>query len=76
MPYIRALRGEHVTHGERFDTAFPDGSVFRVIATSTPIVVDGKVVAALSVWHDLDGDLRLLAGTPEQPGPNGTTEGS
>lgn len=74
MPYNRALRGEHVTHGERFDTVLPDGSVYRVVATSRPIIVDGKVVAALSVWHDFDGDLRLLAGTAESPGPDGDGE--
>jgi len=27
----------------------PDGSAYRVLATSTPIVIDGKVVAGLSV---------------------------
>ncbi len=74
MPYNRALRGEYVMHGERFDTTLSDGSVFRVIATSTPVIVDGKVVAALSVWHDFDGDLRLLTRGPESPDSNRTAE--
>ena len=74
MPYNRALRGEYVMQGERFDTTLSDGSTFRVIATSTPILVDGKVVAALSVWHDFDGDLRLLIGGLESPDSIRTTE--
>ncbi len=53
-PYARALRGEYVTRGERFDGTLPDGSVYQALATSIPILVEGTVVAALSVWHDFD----------------------
>ncbi len=63
-PSVRALRGEVVTHGERIDVTLPDGSAYRAVVTSTPIVVDGRVVAALEVWHDFDAYARGLAGEP------------
>ena len=34
---------------EAMQLLLPDGSTYRVLATSTPIVIDGKVVAGLSV---------------------------
>jgi PAS domain-containing protein len=67
-PSVRALRGEVVTHGERIDVTLPDGSVYRAVVTSSPIIVDGKVVAALEVWHDFDAYARGLAGEPVPPG--------
>jgi PAS domain-containing protein len=62
LPYARALRGDVVFHGERFELTFNDGTVYRTLITSTPVVVDGTVVAALSVWHDFGAYVRDLAG--------------
>lgn len=61
LPYTRALRGERVDHGELFDGTLPNGRVYRARSASTPIVVDGTVVAALSVWHDFPQELRRMA---------------
>jgi PAS domain-containing protein len=61
LPYTRALRGEIVGHGERIEITLPDGSPYSALVTSTPIIVEGKVVAALSVWHDFDAYARRLA---------------
>lgn len=66
LPYARALRGEIVAQGERIEISLPGGSKYPTLITSTPIVRDGKVVAALSVWHDFDAYTRLLA-RPRQP---------
>ena len=62
LPYARALRGEIVSLGERIQITLPDGSTYPTVVTSTPIVRDGKVVAALSIWHDFDAYARELAG--------------
>jgi hypothetical protein len=61
LPYARALRGEIVAQGERIEITLPDGSTYATLITSTPIVRDGRVVAALSVWHDFDAYIRRLA---------------
>jgi PAS domain-containing protein len=61
LPFIRALRGEVVNQGERIDIALPQGGVYRAVVTSAPIIWDGKVVAALSVWHDFNRFVRDLA---------------
>jgi hypothetical protein len=74
LPCARALRAEHVVHGERTDVILPDGSVFRTLATSTPILSDGKVVAALTAWHDFDDDLRRLKESPEPAEANGPAD--
>ena len=66
LPYVRALRGEVVLHGERFELTFSDGTVYRTLITSTPVVVDGRVVAALSVWHDFGAYVRDLAAEPRE----------
>jgi hypothetical protein len=67
LPYARALRGEVVAQGERIDMTLPGGSVYRALVTSAPVVVNGKVVAALSVWHDFDAYVRRLASSPPLP---------
>lgn len=61
LPYIRALRGEVVDQGERIEMTLPGGRIYRAMVTSTPVIVDGTVVAALSVWHDFDAYVRSLA---------------
>ena len=61
LPYIRALRGEVVDQGERIEMTLPGGWIYRAMVTSTPVIVDGAVVAALSVWHDFDAYIRNLA---------------
>jgi PAS domain-containing protein len=61
LPYARVLRGEVVGHGERFELTFSDGTVYRTLVTSTPVVREGRVVAALSVWHDFGAYVRRLA---------------
>jgi PAS domain-containing protein len=61
LPFSRALRGEVVDQGERIDIALPRGRVYRAVVTSAPIIRDGKVVAALSVWHDFGRFVRDLA---------------
>ena len=48
-------------HGERVELTFADGTVYRAVITSTPVVRDGPVVAALSVWHDFGAFVRGLA---------------
>jgi hypothetical protein len=62
LPFARALRGEVVDQGERIDIVLPGGSVYRALVTSAPVVHNGQVVAALSVWHDFDAFVRRLAG--------------
>jgi PAS domain-containing protein len=61
LPHTRALRGETVSQGERIDATLPDGSVYRAVVTSTPIVVGGTVVASLSVFHDFETYVAGLA---------------
>ena len=51
--------------GRAIEITLPDGSVYQTLITSIPIIHDGKVVAALSVWHDFDAYTRLLV----EPGP-------
>jgi len=66
LPCVRALRGEVVEQGEHIDMLLPDGSVYRALVTSSPVIVDGKVMGALSVWYDFDAyvpDPRPAAGT-------------
>ncbi len=71
LPSARALRGEIVEQGERLELGLPDGSVYRALVTSTPVVVEGKVVAALSVLYDFDAYVRGLASSspPDADGP-------
>lgn len=61
LPYARALRGEVVALGERLEFVRNDGTHSRIMVTSEPIVMDGTVVAALSVWRDFDEYLKGLA---------------
>jgi hypothetical protein len=61
LPFTRALRGEVVEQGERIEVVLPEGSVYRALVTSSPVVRDGTVVAALSIWHDFDAYVRDLA---------------
>lgn len=61
LPYARALRGEVVTLGERLEFVRNDGAHSRIMVTSEPIVMDGTVVAALSIWRDFDEYLKGLA---------------
>lgn len=61
LPYSRALRGEVVAHGERFELTLDDGSVYRTLVSSTPVVRIGAVVAVLSVWQDFEAYVRDLA---------------
>ena len=42
----------------------PDGTVYRALVTSSPVIVDGKVMGALSVWHDFDAYVRTLVPPP------------
>ena len=75
LPYARALRGEIVAQGERIEITLPDGSPHATLITSTPIVRDGRVVAALSVWHDFDEYTQRLArrrSSPEEDPASGT----
>ena len=67
LPCARALRGEIVDQGERLDLTLPGGSLYRTLVTSTPVLVDGKVVAALSVLHDFDAYVRGLASSSPSP---------
>lgn len=67
LPYARALRGEIVAQGERIEVTLPDGTRYATLITSTPIVRDGRVVAALSVWHDFEAYTRRLARPSEPP---------
>lgn len=69
LPSARALRGEIVDQGERLEMGLPDGSVYRTLVTSTP-VVEGKVVAALSILYDFDAYVRGIASpSPDADGP-------
>lgn len=61
LPFARALRGEVVDHGERIDIDLQGGRIYRALVTSRPVIRDGAVVAALSVWQDFDGYARSLA---------------
>lgn len=63
LPHTRALRGEVVDLGERLEMTLPDGSAYRALVRSTPIVLDGKVVASLSVFFDFDEYVRELSGS-------------
>jgi PAS domain-containing protein len=72
LPWARAIRGEVVDQGERVDMTLPNGSTYRALVTSTPVIVDGKVMGALSVWHDFDAYIRSLV-LPSIP-PSGPAE--
>lgn len=67
LPYARALRGEVVALGERIEMSLPDGRTYRALVTSIPVIVDGEVVAALSIWHDFDAYLRELTSSTGSP---------
>lgn len=69
LPCARALRGEVVSQGDRIVMTLPGGAVYNAIVTSTPVIVDGKVMGALSVWHDFDAYIRKLTRRPEEEGP-------
>ena len=73
LPYIRALRGEVVDQGERIEMTLPGGRIYRAMVTSKPVIVDGTVVAALSVWHDFDAYVRNLA-LSSPPAPDRSAE--
>lgn len=60
LPYARALRGEIVAQGERIEMNLSNGRTYRALVTSTPVIVNGEVAAALSIWHDFDAYLREL----------------
>ena len=75
LPYARALRGEIVAHGERLEITLHDGSTYPALVTSTPIVREGKVVAALSVWHDFDAYARRLARRRPSPAADDPASG-
>ena len=62
LPHARSLRGEVVEHGERFDMILPDGSTYHALVTSTPVIVNGEVVASISIHHDFDRFVRSLSG--------------
>jgi PAS domain-containing protein len=66
LPHTRSLRCEVVNHGERFDMTLPDGSTYHALVTSTPVIVDGEVMASLSVHHDFDRLVQRLAGEDGQ----------
>lgn len=71
LPYTRSLRCEVVNHGERFDMTLPDGSTYHALVTSTPVIVNGEVMASLSVHHDFDRLVQRLAGENGlAPGPS------
>jgi PAS domain-containing protein len=61
LPYTRALRGEIVSQGERIEMTLPGGENYSALVTSTPLIVDGVVVAALSIWHDFRSYAQQLA---------------
>jgi PAS domain-containing protein len=69
LPCARALRGEVVSQGDRVVMTLPGGAVYNAIVTSTSVIVDGKVMGALSVWHDFDAYIRKLTGPPDEDGP-------
>lgn len=62
LPFARALRGEVVGQGERIDIVLANGTLYRALVTSSPVIRDGTVVGALSVWHDFERDVRRLTG--------------
>jgi hypothetical protein len=49
----------------------PDGRVCPALVTSTPVIADRTVVAALSVWHDFDACVRGLAADRRDGGRSG-----
>ena len=66
LPYARALRGEIVAQGERIEMTLPDGRIYRALVTSTPVIVNGEVAGALSIWHDFDAYVRELTSSDGQ----------
>ena len=76
LPYARALRGEVVAQGERIEITLSDGSKYPTLITSTPIVRDGRVVAALSVWHDFDAYTQRLARRRPSPAGDDPADGT
>ena len=75
LPHARALRGEVVAQGERVDMTLPDGSIDRALVTSTPVIVDGRVVAALSSGTTSTPYVRRLAGDRVPRDADGPAEG-
>jgi PAS domain-containing protein len=71
LPYTRALRGEVVDLGERLTMTLPDGRSYHALVTSTPVIANGRVVAALSVWHDFDAYVGRLAADRWDDGRSG-----
>ncbi len=57
----RALRGEIVAQGERSEMNLSNWGIYRALGSSTPVIVNGEVAAALSIWHDFDAYIRELA---------------
>ena len=60
QPFARALRGEVVDQGDRIEIVLPDGTFYRGVVISDPIICDGKVVSALSVWQYFDKEIQDL----------------
>ena len=60
LPSSRALRGE-IIMGERFIFASPEGQDLIILASASPLFVDGKVSGAVVVRHDITERERLLA---------------
>lgn len=67
LPFARALRGEVVALGERIEITLPDGTPYPALVTSLPVVRNGTVVGALSVWHDFSAYAKRLALQGEPP---------
>ncbi len=66
LPFMRALSGVSVDQGERIDIVLMEGTVYRALVTSSPVIRNGTVVGALSVWHDFDAYVRGLAARPDE----------
>ncbi|HOT94534.1 MAG TPA: hypothetical protein PK089_05035 [Methanoregulaceae archaeon] len=60
LPYARALKGGG-DPGERLGMCLLDGSTYFALIGPRPVIVDGKVVAALSIGHDFAAYARQLA---------------
>lgn len=57
LPTQRALRGERIV-GEQYLVSDACGRDVVVDATITPILGDGQIVGAVSVWHDITERIR------------------
>jgi PAS domain S-box-containing protein len=56
LPSYRALRGETVV-GEQYEITNSLGRSIDILASSTPLFVNGMQVGAVSVWHDITKQL-------------------